>query len=163
MTPMISSDCAEPKAVSVDGICTCPYCQREFHVSEGTARRRVTCNRCGFTWNSRTGSPRKCPRCGSYAWNSPTQKCECRQCHHVWNPRKSVQPQRCPNCKSKLWNNAFVTEQRKSAVGRFEAGVIADYRSGEGCLAIAEKRGMALFSVMNVIKRYSGSSVMPRL
>lgn len=39
-----------------------------------TEKVECTCDRCSHIWRSRTDTPKKCPSCGSFNWNSGTRK-----------------------------------------------------------------------------------------
>ncbi len=96
------------EAVVDAGICECPYCNRQFKIGKSAptsgSRYPFDCKRCGFHWNSKSGDPTKCPKCGSYAWDKPTVKCTCNACKYAWISRKTSGPTRCPKCGSYAWD-----------------------------------------------------------
>lgn len=150
-----------------DGVCRCPYCEREFRLRTGHDSRTLRCYRCGLTWNSRTGDPRRCPGCGSYAWNRPAEQCTCMVCGYAWVSRTQGRPSRCPNCKSNRWDES----PRQVATPVEEADpdtaarrwVLERYASGGGCLEIASELGLPLFRVMSIVSEGTGARVTPRL
>lgn len=147
--------------IGADGICVCPYCGRRFAAVQAPARR--TCLRCGHRWESRGPEPKKCPKCGSYSWNVPAERCVCRVCGYEWEPRRQGGPVKCPRCKSERWNIGPPPGVPA------EAGIWSDetvdrwiekrYLRGEGCIDIACETGRPLFKVMSVVRSRFGEDV----
>jgi len=41
-----------------------------------TELKQLKCKRCGYSWITRTNSPRCCPKCKSYDWDKPKKEKE---------------------------------------------------------------------------------------
>lgn len=147
--------------------CTCPFCggcfdiDREQQESIGGNRFDCRCLRCGHVWGSRVEDPQKCPSCGSSSWRGPTNSCTCALCGHTWVPKRPYRPIRCPSCRSRNWEKGkpLVVEMVRIEEPKTvrEKWIVEKYSKGEGCMAIAAETGMALFTVMSVVSRATGT------
>lgn len=153
------------------GGCDCPYCGRHFKVVRAddawSGRPHLTCNRCGYEWESRGKDPTKCPKCGSLAWNRPVTECKCLVCGYEWKSRKPGGPSRCPNCKSNRWDEpprtVDTTVEEKPTETVKVKWVMDRYEKGQGCVEIASALGLPLFEVMSIAKTALNSEFNPRL
>jgi len=152
--------------------CTCPFCGKSWSSDNGesvSAEDMIeTCKRCGFEWKSRTNKPLKCPKCGSYSWNKPVNRCLCKLCGHDWISRMDDTPSKCPMCKSNKWNtgpaemdNSFKNEDTE-VIGARERWVCKKYQEGLGCVKIASRTGMPFTRVVDIIRiNFGKRSVRP--
>lgn len=153
--------------------CTCPFCGKEYEQDEAVEsasheNRTECCTRCGFSWNKRTNSPLKCPKCGSYAWNKPIRRCVCRMCGHEWNSRLDIEPSKCPSCKSVRWNDGSVSavgnsvDLEKDRENVRAKWVCKKYSEGLGCVRIASETGTPLMKVIDIVREFTNrTSVRP--
>lgn len=147
--------------------CRCPYCGGCFGLEDDGREPRITeydcqCSRCGHAWKSRVPEPMKCPGCGVTGWRSKPESCRCLRCGHEWSPRgNGRKPATCPSCKSKYWNGvpkggaAPMPSQDAADVTR-RKWILKKYDTGQGCLEIASKSGIALFEVIQVLREETG-------
>ena len=147
--------------------CTCPYCGGCFGLEDDGRIERVTeydckCTRCGHAWKSRVPEPMKCPNCGVNGWRTKQESCRCMRCGHEWVPRgKGRRPASCPGCKSKYWNgapeeSAKPMPPRDATEALHWRWILKKYGEDKGCLRISLETGVALFEVIDVLRRELG-------
>ena len=112
------------------------------------------CGRCGHNWVSGIEMPSRCPHCGTYHWYGESVTYTCNICGHTWFSRTNKTPMRCPKCKTRSWKagrNHF--NPSNVDTGDKDVRMILDlYLHGKGCIAIAMQTGIALSSVVDVVK-----------
>ncbi|MBQ3685281.1 MAG: hypothetical protein II933_02630 [Candidatus Methanomethylophilaceae archaeon] len=115
----------------------------------------VTCKRCGYTWNSHNGTPKRCPQCGSHQWDVPPRVNHCLRCGNTWTSRSMAEPRRCPKCSSTEWYlDIPLTERPRRAVEVDEpvkAAVLERYDRGMSNLDIAIETGIPFSVVQSVV------------
>ena len=123
------------------------------------------CGRCGHKWSSSIAVPARCPHCGTYHWQGESTEYSCFVCGHTWFSRTSKIPMRCPKCKTRSWQTGPKTFNVKNidVKDKNVKTVMDHYRRGRGCVEIAMKTGIALSSVINIVKSYSGEGHPPRM
>ena len=114
----------------------CPYVGPTEHHHDKQSRSvksigKVSCRRCGHSWNSRSTNPAKCPGCQSTRWREAVLRFQCCRCGHSWNSRSEhtlSDVTMCPRCKSYKWispigvvpcsscKRLFTTKSKKSRV-----------------------------------------------
>ena len=105
----------------------CPKCRS---IKWNDSHLRVTCLRCGHTWNSHNGSPKRCPSCGTHQWNTPPRSYTC------------ADFQRAPSRESEV-----------DAV--LEGLILGEYRKGRSCVDISISEGIPYSLVFETVKRNS--------
>lgn len=112
------------------------------------------CGRCGHDWTSGIDMPARCPHCGTYHWYGESTTYSCFVCGHTWFSRTTKTPMRCPKCKTRSWQNGPRHFNPKSIdTEDNNVRVIMDmYLHGKGCVSIAMTTGVALSSVIDIVK-----------
>lgn len=138
----------------------CPRCRS---VKWNDPHLKVTCVRCGHTWNSHDGNPKRCPSCGSHQWNVPLNSYTCKRCGNFWESKGSRTPKRCPSCGSRLWDVEPETVVEAPPKGSLmEADVLDAYRRGNGCLDISLTLDIPYSVVRGIVSR-ENPGVEPRV
>ncbi len=118
--------------------------------------REKSCGRCGYTWNSHTDVPIRCPHCGTYHWQGKPQVNTCAVCHHCWYSRGLKSPLRCPSCKTRSWIRGPRGVQRSATTsmegGNAASDIVDRYLAGNGCVSIAMETGCSLSMVVDVVR-----------
>ena len=136
----------------------CPKCRS---IKWNDSHLRVTCLRCGHTWNSHNGSPKRCPSCGTHQWNTPPRSYTCKRCGYSWNAKGTKVPRKCPLCSSKDWASEREADfqrapSRESEVDAVLEGLIlGEYRKGRSCVDISISEGIPYSLVFETVKRNS--------
>lgn len=131
----------------------CPRCRS---VKWNNPDLKVTCVRCGHTWNSHDGKPKRCPSCGSHQWNVPLRSYRCLRCGASWDSKSSHMPKRCPSCGTRLWDiepEVVIPPREMSML--MEDDVMREYRRGRGCLDISLSMDIPYSVVRGIIHRRS--------
>ncbi len=112
------------------------------------------CGRCGHEWTSGIAMPARCPHCGTYHWYGESTSYNCFVCGHTWFSRTTRTPMRCPKCKTRSWQNGPRRFNPKSidTEDNNVKTIIDMYLHGKGCVSIAMSTGVALSSVIDVVK-----------
>ena len=114
----------------------CPKCRS---IKWNDSHLRVTCLRCGHTWNSHNGSPKRCPSCGTHQWNTPPRSYTCKRCGYSWN---AVDIQKTGPSAPEV-----------DAV--LEGLILGEYRKGRSCVDISISQGIPYSLVFEIVKRNS--------
>ena len=112
------------------------------------------CGRCGHVWISHTENPVRCPGCGTYRWHGEQRANKCAVCGHRWFSRSDGVPLRCPACKTRSWNGGKKAVPGSSAKvdDKVSRCIIDLYLGGMGCLGIARSTGVALSTVIAIVR-----------
>lgn len=157
-----------------NGICTCPYCSEQFVVQNSNSEpnkqteneERLTCTRCNYSWKKRKNKPKKCPQCGSYQWDTPSNTFECGRCHYSWISTLPGGPIKCPSCRSSNWRETPVKKKISFAEDPFEntlkRWICQKYDSDMGCVDIACDLKLPIIKVVNLVKEYYSLTSLPR-
>ena len=123
------------------------------------------CGRCGHEWTSSIDMPARCPHCGTYHWYGESTSYSCFVCGHTWFSRSTRTPMRCPKCKTRSWQNGPRRFNPKGIDTEDDnVHMIIDmYLHGKGCVAIAMSTGVALSSVIDVVKIAVSDGRQPRM
>ena len=117
--------------------------------------RIKTCGRCHHTWYSHSANPVRCPGCGTYYWQGESTINTCCICGHEWFSRTAKEPLRCPSCKTRSWKSQERKERiiaNKAKVDGSNRLIVDMYLAGQGCVEISMKTGVALSSVVSIIR-----------
>ena len=157
--PLVCSRCSYRWVQRKDALPKrCPRCRS---VKWNEPDLRVTCLRCGHSWNSHDGSPKRCPKCGSHQWNVPLRTFKCLRCGNVWESKGSRSPKRCPACCSRQWNVEPEPESSDEGDRRdaeTEKAILSAYRAGKGCVDISIELGVPYSVVRDVVSKDGAAS-----
>ena len=118
-------------------------------------------HRCGHTWNSHNGSPKRCPSCGTHQWNTPPRSYTCKRCGYSWNAKGTKVPRKCPLCSSKDWASEREVDIQKTGPSApevdavLEGLILGEYRKGRSCVDISISQGIPYSLVFEIVKRNS--------
>ncbi len=154
---------------------SCPHCGHKLPFSlildvdgsDDVSGYQKCCKICSYEWTSYIERPKRCPRCGSYRWNSDIKAVECKRCGSSWIPRGDGAPVRCPNCKSDKWDTPADDSADPFSYGRTDDNlyneIIRRYDMGDGCLNIARSDNIALSTVIKTLHLNYGKDEMLRM
>ncbi len=135
----------------------CPKCRS---IKWNDPSLKVTCQRCGHSWNSHNGTPKRCPSCGTHQWNVPPRVFTCKRCNYTWNAKGSKVPRKCPSCSSKDWAVGRDEDTRRaskhdSEIDEATEGVVVrEYRRGSSCVDISIAHGIPYSLVYDIVRRH---------
>lgn len=133
----------------------CPKCRS---IKWNNPNLKITCLRCGHSWNSHNGTPKRCPSCGTHQWNVPPQEHECKRCGYVWHSKGRKVPCRCPMCTSRSWSqdiDEFEEKSKRHAEedSLYDEIIMKGYRSGMSCVDISILNSIPYSKVYSVIRK----------
>ena len=134
----------------------CPKCRS---IKWNDPHLRVTCLRCGHTWNSHNGAPKRCPSCGTHQWNTPPRSYTCKRCGYSWNAKGTKVPRKCPLCSSKDWASERevdihrISPQMEEVDSVLEGLIMGEYRKGRTCVDISIAQGIPYSLVFEIVRR----------
>ena len=127
----------------------------DIHELPAFRDRIKTCGRCHHTWYSHSANPVRCPGCGTYHWQGEPIVNSCAVCGHEWFSRTTQIPLRCPSCKTRSWKSeGYRGRTRPTALTMdgTEKAIVDMYLEGQGCVNISIKTGVALSSVVRIVR-----------
>ncbi len=80
-------------------------------------------------------------------------------CGHEWFSRTTQVPLRCPSCKTRSWKSEDFKGRSRPAdisINGTDKTILNMYMSGQGCVAISMKTGVALSTVIRVVRSSIG-------
>lgn len=140
----------------------CPKCRS---IKWNNPNLKITCLRCGHSWNSHNGTPKRCPSCGTHQWNVPPNEYECKRCGYVWHSKGRKTPCRCPMCTSRTWfQEEDVNEPKKNPRAKHEDHscddlIMSEYRRGMSCVNISISNNIPYSKVYSVIRKNTNATI----
>ncbi len=129
----------------------CPMCRSNRWRDPSVT---ISCDSCGFVWNSR-GHSRRCPRCGTVCSGKASVTVRCRFCGSITDHPEGSIPSACPGCGRPGWIDSSESHRRSNVMeidDSQESEMLRMASEGMSAVQIARELGASFESVMFVLK-----------